>query len=95
MKDRIGTICKVIVIVLAAMLVCMGLIILFDSGFNGAVGDWFVDHFIIVQKWSDGSSYYHAEHFNWPNLKSAITFVVIFLVVDFDLHRDLHPRKDQ
>lgn len=81
MKDKFGTISKIIVILLAVLLVCFGIILLFDKGFDGSVGDWFKDSFIESYSWSDDNSSTYVEVFNWPKLKSFITYLAIGLVV--------------
>ena len=47
MKDKFGTICKVVVIVMLTAFVGSGIMFIVDSGFNGMVGDWFVEQFVI------------------------------------------------
>lgn len=81
MKDKFGTISKIIVIVLAVLLISLGIIFIFDKGFNGTVGDWFKDSFIKFYSWSDETSKEYIEVLNWPKLKSFITFFAIGLVV--------------
>lgn len=81
MKDKFGTISKIIVILLAILLVCFGIILIFDKGFNGTVGDWFKGSFIELYSWSDDYSSTYVEMLNWPKLKSFITFLAIGLVV--------------
>lgn len=80
MKDKFGTISKIIVIVLAALLVCGGVMFTFDKGFNGAVGDWFKDNFIDMYTLTLDASYVNTETLNWPKLKSFITGFAISLV---------------
>ena len=77
MKDKFGTISKIIVIFLTPLLFCSGALFIFDSGLNGAVGDWFKDNFI--QMYS--SANFHVEVFLWPKLKSFLTFAAIGLVM--------------
>lgn len=81
MKDKFGWISKIAVIVFAVLLVCAGMVFLFDEGFNGAVGDWFKDSFIEFNSWSDNTSFTYIEALNWPKLKTFITSVFIGLVV--------------
>ncbi len=81
MKDRFGTISKVIVILLAALLICCGILFVVDAGFNGTVGDWFKDNFIRFHSWSDDTSYTYIEALNWSKLKSFLTLTAIGAVV--------------
>lgn len=81
MKDRFGTICKIIVILLAALLICCGVLFAVDKGFNGVVGDWFKANFIRFHSWSDETSYTYIEALNWSKLKSFLTFTAIGAVV--------------
>ncbi len=81
LKDRFGTISKIIVILLATSLICCSVIFVVDSGFNGAVGDWFKGKFIKFYLWSDETSYTYMETLDWPKLKSFITFTAIGGVV--------------
>lgn len=76
MKDKFGTICKIIVILLVALLLCCGVMFLFDSGFNGTVGDWFQSNFIQI----NSSEHFHVEALKWSKLKSFLTFLAIGLV---------------
>ncbi len=77
MKDRFGTISKIIVILLSALLVCCGILFVVDAGFNGTVGDWFKDNFIRFHSWSDDTAYTYIEALNWSKLKSFLTFTAI------------------
>lgn len=70
-----------IVIVLSVLLVCAGMVFLFDEGFNGTVGDWFKDSFIEFNSWSDNTAFTYIEALNWPKLKTFIISVFIGLVV--------------
>lgn len=81
MKDRFGAVSKIIVIVMISIVVSGSFMLLFDSGFNGAVGDWFVDHFIIYREWTDDSGHFYTETFAWVRLKAFITAVAIVMVV--------------
>jgi len=76
LKDKFGTVCKVIVILLVALLMCSGVMFIFDSGFNGAVGDWFKNSFIQIHSGKD----FYAEVLQWSKLKSFLTFLAIGLV---------------
>jgi len=55
--------------------------LLFDSGFNGAVGDWIVANFIRYNEWSEGLNHYYTETFAWGRLKAFITIVAIGMVI--------------
>ena len=77
MKDKFGTVSKIIVILLAVLILCSGMMFLFDSNLNGIVGDWFKGNFI--QFYSSANTYIEA--LNWPKLKSFIVSVAIWLVV--------------
>ena len=79
--DRFGVISKVIVIILIALILCSCVMLLFDSGFNGAVGDWFVDNFIQYSQWDEDGQHYYRETFKWSELKAFITGTAIGMVV--------------
>ena len=81
MKDKFGQISKIVVILLAALLVCVSVILFVDAGFNGTVGDWFKDNFIRIYSWEMDASYTYVESLNWPKLKSFIIYIVIGAVV--------------
>lgn len=81
MKDRFGAISKIIVIVMIAIVVSGSFMLLFDSGFNGAVGDWIVANFIRYNEWTEGSDHFYTEIFAWGRLKAFITIVAISLVI--------------
>lgn len=81
MKDRFGTVSKIIVMLLVAFLICCGIMFVVDSEFNGTVGDWFKDRFIGVYSYSDDTSYTYIEALNWPKLKSFLTFTAIWAAV--------------
>ena len=101
MKDRFGAVSKVIVIILIALIVCSCVMLLFDSAFNGAVGDWFVANFIRYSEWENEGEYYYRETFRWSALKLFITYSAIALVVlwtgsiilTFVLSRKDHAKK--
>ena len=81
MKDRFGAISKIIVIVMIAIVISGSFMLLFDSGFNGAVGDWIVANFIRYSEWTEGSDHFYTETFAWGRLKAFITIVAIGLVI--------------
>lgn len=81
MKDKFGTISKIIVILLAALLTCCGIMFFFDVEFNGTVGDWFKGHFIYMDRWSDATSSHYVEVLNWTKLKSFLTATAIWAVI--------------
>ena len=101
MKDRFGAVSKVIVIILIALIICSCVMLLFDSAFNGAVGDWFVANFIRYSEWENEGEYYYRETFRWSALKLFITYSAIALVVlwtgsiilTFVLSRKDHAKK--
>lgn len=75
MKDKFGMISKIIVILLAVLIFCSGLMFLFDSNLNGIVGDWFKRNFI--QIYASANTY--LEILNWPKLKSVVISAAIGL----------------
>ncbi len=77
MKDRFGTISKIIVILLAAVLLCCGIMLVVDSEFNGTVGDWVKGNFISIHSFSDGITETYLEVWNWSKLKSFLTCTAI------------------
>lgn len=81
MKDKFGTVSKIIVILLAVLLISFGIIFLFDKGFNGTVGDWFKDTFIEFRMHSEETYVEYIHALNWPKLKSFITYTAIGLAV--------------
>lgn len=81
MKDKFGTISKIIVMLLAALLICGGIMFVFDSRFNGTVGDWFKDNFIEVYSYSYDASHTYIEALIWPKLKSFLTYTAVGAVV--------------
>ncbi len=81
MKDRFGTISKIIVILLAAVLLCCGIMLVVDSEFNGTVGDWVKGNFISIHSFSDGITETYLEVWNWSKLKSFLTCTAIGAVV--------------
>ena len=101
MKDRFGAVSKVIVIILITLIICSCVMLLFDSAFNGAVGDWFVANFIRYSEWENEGEHYYRETFRWSALKLFITYSAIALVVlwtgsiilTFVLSRKDHAKK--
>lgn len=81
MKDKFGSISKIIVIVLTSLLICFGVIVILDKSFNGAVGDWFQKSFIESDSWSTGTSMVYMELFNWAKMKSFLIYTAIGLTV--------------
>lgn len=81
MKDKFGTLCKIIVIVMLAVFVGSGIMFIVDSGFNGMVGDWFVDKFVTHQEWRDSDRWYYVETFSWSKIKSFISILCVCLIV--------------
>ncbi len=77
MKDRFGTISKIIVILLAVVLLCCGIMLVVDSEFNGTVGDWVKGNFISIHSFSDGVTETYLEVWNWSKLKSFLTCTAI------------------
>ena len=106
MKDKFGTISKIIVILLAVLLVCFGIILIFDKGFNGTVGDWFKGSFIELYSWSDDYSSTYVASFakdhnlslsEWPDhlieLLEKNPEATDF-VLNYPLKKDLKPDID-
>lgn len=81
MKDRFGTVSKIVVMLLAALLLCYGIMFLFDSEFNGLVGDWFKGEFIGIYSQSDSASYTYIEALNWTKLKSFMIRTAIWAAI--------------
>lgn len=81
MKDKFGEVSKIIVILLSVLLVCYSVIVVFDSGFNGTVGDWFKNNFIDFYSLEFDASSTYIEFFDWPKLKSFIITIAIGVVV--------------
>lgn len=81
MKDKFGTICKVVVIVMLTAFVGSGIMFIVDSGFNGMVGDWFVEQFVIHDEWQSGDSYHYIEIFSWPRIKSFISILFVAFII--------------
>ena len=81
MKDKFGTVSKTIVILLASLLTCLGIIWILDKGFNGAVGNWFKDSFVICDSWYADTYHVYMETVNWPRLKSFIAIAAIGIIV--------------
>lgn len=77
MKDKFGTISKVIVVFLTVLLCGSGIMFAVDSGFNGTVGDWIKNNFI--HTYSTSKSY--VEIFRWAKFKTFLTVVAIGLLV--------------
>ncbi len=77
LKDRFGTISKIIVILLAVVLLCCGIMLVVDSEFNGTVGDWVKGNFISIHSFSDGVTETYLEVWNWSKLKSFLTCTAI------------------
>lgn len=83
MKDKFGTISKVIVIILIVLFVCAAAIFVFDSAFNGTVGDWFKAKFFV--SYYDERSRATVEVLNWLELKSFITYFAVALAAFWSL----------
>ncbi len=81
MKDKFGTVSKTIVILLASLLTGLGIIWILDKGFNGAVGNWFKDNFVICDSWYADTYHVYMETVNWPKLKSFIAITAIGIIV--------------
>lgn len=85
MKDKFGTISKVIVILLLSILAGYSAIVIMDKLFNRSVGDWFMAEFIEFYGWSNDGYQTYMEKLNWPKLKSYITSFAIGLLTLFVL----------
>lgn len=81
MKDKFGTVCKIIVIVMLTAFVGTGIMFIVDSGFNGMVGDWFVESFVIHNEWQTDNSYHYVEIFSWPRIKAFISIMCVALII--------------
>lgn len=81
MKDKFGSISKIIVIILVSLLICFGVIVILDKAFDGAVGDWFKESFIVSDSWSTGTSMVYMEYFNWTKMKSFLIYGAIGFAV--------------
>lgn len=77
MKDKFGTISKILIIIIICLAICFLMIYLIDSRFNGLIGDWFVENYIHYSDWHNSTDHYYRETLNWPVLKKHITIIAI------------------
>lgn len=86
MKDRFGAVSKVIVIILCALVLCSIAMFIFDSEFNGAVADWFVEQFVSESyRSTESGKVVYSERLLWPQLKQFLTVVAIGMVAVWSL----------
>ena len=72
MKDKLGIACKIFAVILVAIFLGCGVLFLMDSGFNGVVGDWFEEHFIL---------YGEKAGVRWNRLKTLLIYAFLLLVL--------------
>ena len=83
MKDKFGTVSKILIIVLVCLTLCLSILYFIDSKFNGVVGDWFVDNYIQYSNWNNFNEHYYRETLNWSVLKKHITILAIAIFALF------------
>lgn len=83
MKDKFGTVSKILIVVLVCLILCFSILYFIDARFNGVVGDWFVDNYIQYISWNNYNVYYYRETLNWPVLKKHITILAISIFALF------------